>query len=222
MSEYAVVESITCAGCGELFPGPRGVISANRAHLKNKPEENAAAEVARRPPAKRDPRVASATPSDPPVRAEVRRGGRGWLTGPRHRNLWREPAMVAYIVILLAGIPLAFYRYGPHISPEALAFFKENGRTFGPGLFLIFQAIAALEAFRDEFFQGILCLLVPFYFIYYIYTRSENYIARLLFTLFLVAAAPDVYAGGVAYLGTAFDQVNAWIGGHEYEAGFGR
>jgi hypothetical protein len=48
-------------------------------------------------------------------------------------------------------------------------------------------------AFRDEFFQGILCLLIPFYTLYYLLAVSDAFYLRALVGALLVGFGVDAY-----------------------------
>jgi len=61
-------------------------------------------------------------------------------------------------------------------------------------LFWLCYLIILIKAFRDEMFQGIMCLLIPFYILYYGFARLQSerrglILSTWLFSLFLGPAA---------------------------------
>ena len=60
-------------------------------------------------------------------------------------------------------------------------------------LFAAVQLVVILLAFDDGLGQGILCLLLPFYFLYYIFVRMENVTLRGLFAAVYLGMATELY-----------------------------
>jgi hypothetical protein len=62
--------------------------------------------------------------------------------------------------------------------------------------------------------------VVPLYSFYYLLSQSEEHVLRLTLCVLLVAVGPEIYQGVTQHMGTTGARVHAWIGGHDYDAGF--
>ena len=80
-------------------------------------------------------------------------------------------------------------------------------------------------AFADNKLQGLLCLFVPAYMIYFALNRLDYYLLRCLFFAVLCALAAEYYffAPGDVLLELVQQQIQAWIqAGHRWITSLGR
>jgi len=210
ISEYASPVSLTCPGCGDSIPPPQAATPKLKPSVK-RPEKEAVAEEAAGPVGFEDAETQPGT-----VTAQVRDGTVVF------KKKWLNSSTLTWGIVLLVGVPLAIARYGDGSIIPGGTIQSMAGRAveFGPWVALAFHVLIAAEAFKDEFFLGICCLAVPGYSLIYFYSRSENHVARVLFTLYAIAFGPETYQGITDVWTHAFRTVNGWITGQKYEAGF--
>lgn len=100
----------------------------------------------------------------------------------------------SWILFLVIGLATGVMRYGHMLSPEHLSATQKTSeiiQIYGPYLILAFHIIILLKAFKDSVFQGILCLLVPFYSIYYIFMVSDDFYMRAVLGGLLIGLGQD-------------------------------
>ena len=219
ISEYATPENLKCPSCGADMdlPGenPVGDSGGNIVIEQPDPSQRRAS-VARRPPSSAAPGKAE-VPSGTRVVAEVQADPE---QTKKSRARIMGPGVISTIVLLIIGIPLAWYRYAGPIDPGLSASLDSFGYTWGPLILLAFHVIILLEAYRDEFFFGVMSTIVPLYSFVYLYTRSDNQIVRVVFSLFIIVFAIQTYEGTIYHTAKIYDEVNAFIAQSDREAGF--
>ena len=231
LSEYAKPESRICPSCGTAIAIPGTPESDSRSTSSSVPSpaesdaraseptsgDRAKPSLAKRP---RTGKRKTVLPADAPVstvRAEV---------VPSTRRVRRaqptvfSAATISLLILLLVGIPLAWYRYSGRMDPTTLESLFHMGYEWGPWALLIVHVLIIINAFHDEFFQGILSIMVPLYSFSYLYIRSDNHYLRVGFALFLILFAPGTYDGAADYANLIYHKASAWIGQYDHEAGF--
>ena len=68
-----------------------------------------------------------------------------------------------------------------------------------------------ISAFSDETFQGMLCLLIPGYSLYYIFVISDEYFLRAITAALAMAFGLDAWQYLSAFSMNVFDSVNRWM-----------
>lgn len=109
------------------------------------------------------------------------------------------------LFLVLGGLAWAL-RYHP-VFAVAVPYITD----YGPYSLILFWVICVLIAFKDDVFQGILCLLVPFYWVYYLFLVVDKFYLRALIAAVLIAVAADsveFYSERVAVL---YNKANTWI-----------
>lgn len=119
-------------------------------------------------------------------RGPLRRSLRHQTKRKRARVYFAKHLLNWLLFAVLAGI-MAYLRYGGGLSPQNLALF----RRFGPWVLLGFHLLVVLEAFRDSVFQGILCLIIPLYSVYYLFLLSDQFLLRSIVAGTLVGIGED-------------------------------
>ncbi len=204
VSEYADRDKLLCAKCGAAIPPP---------------EQQAV--TAEYPAPKL--RLATAqpiiTPVVPPPSAELS-VTQAWMrrrqqhakskSSRRHLSLltrlnsstWSNWA----IFILLAGVGI----YLRFFAPMSAALHGEL-RYWGAMALLACHITIVISAFSDETFQGILCLLVPVYSLYYLYSLSDEHFLRAIMAALALAFGMDAWQYLNAITNDVFDGVNRWM-----------
>lgn len=219
ISEYAKPENLRCPSCGAevALPGRTPAAAAGGNVVIEQPDPSRRrASVARRP-------ARSAATGDAPPAAGARVVAEVEVDSEKARRSRRRilgPGIISAIVLLIIGLPLAWYRYAGPIDPGMAASLDHFGHTWGPLIILAFHIIILLEAYRDEFFFGVMSTIVPLYSFAYLYTRSDNQVVRIVFSLFVVVFALPMYDGTIEKLSSAYETVNAFIAQSDREAGF--
>jgi hypothetical protein len=116
-------------------------------------------------------------------------------------------ATISWILFVIIGSAAGVMRYCGVVSPQYVALFPE----YGPFLFLAMHVIIILKAFADSVYQGILCLLIPFYSFYYLFLVSDAFYLRAIFGGLLVGIGWDSCQFYQKLLTTWINRTEAWI-----------
>jgi hypothetical protein len=123
--------------------------------------------------------AAAFTPPPAPVVARVK-------TQPRRRFRWTYQ-LKCWAVFAGVGILAFLLRYGGILGSDALGLLIE----YGPLVVLVLWLYVTFCAFRDSIMAGVLCLLVPFYALYYAFWSLEDYMFRAVYAGVLVGLGFD-------------------------------
>jgi hypothetical protein len=192
VSEFAGSEALVCDSCGTALPMPP--VSRPEIRLRDLP------------PA---PPPSTAVPDHPipeantmPVTQRMRRWYRIREQKAAAHHYW-----IAWLFFVVMGLCLWLLRYRDLLSdPERDA--MVHGALVLLGLLHLF---VIGTAFRDDFFHGVLCLLVPFYSIYYLFAISDAFFVRALAGALLVAFGMDAFHFSQNTLYNVYVTVTAWI-----------
>lgn len=128
------------------------------------------------------PPLVPVTPADQPPPAPggkpgVRGTGQTGAGRGQPVSLWRSRVM-AWLLFILLGAGMAAWRYGGWYEWPPLF------TAYGPYVVVGLHAIIIALAFSDDWFAGILCLLVPGYSLYWLCARSGRaFFSALVFGL---------------------------------------
>ncbi|MBU1908831.1 MAG: hypothetical protein KJ726_02160 [Verrucomicrobia bacterium] len=97
-----------------------------------------------------------------------------------------------FIVLLIVGGGLVGWQYAvaKHLGPGALAEWYVIGRSAVVGLSTL---LVLIVAFYEHPWQGVFCLLLPFYILYYVIVRMEYNLLRGMYLGVCVAIAAEAY-----------------------------
>jgi DNA-directed RNA polymerase subunit RPC12/RpoP len=99
-------------------------------------------------------------------------------------------AIRSWVIFLVFGGLMAYWRYGSHISPQAIA----QIRLYGPWIMGVIVIIITLEAYRDSVFQGVLSTLLFFFYpFYYLFAVSDRFYMRAFIAGILIAIGKDSF-----------------------------
>jgi hypothetical protein len=191
VSEFVDPDAVTCKSCGEKLTKPKTVEkeqTLQRTQVKFHEEENI-------------------------VIPEDGQDGEGFWPGTKALKKSQTKAHVvhhlyAWAVFLVLGGSIAFLRYGGGLSEAHI----EAAVPFAAIMLIGFHLIVILKAFEDSVYQGILCLLIPMYSVYYMACVSDAVYLRAILGAGLIGTAQD----GIFVLQTEFftlcEAVRNWIG----------
>jgi hypothetical protein len=199
LSEYAKPDNLLCPACKAPLTMPSPVeLKSDRflpEHLRQ-----AKAQAAE-----------SATPDLPAVQLKD-------IATQIHNNRRKRvrmetvmPTLKAFVLFaLLAGI-LSYLRYFDGyqliLEPSDLDSFRFGGAI----AILFFHVVIVIEASTQNFLTGLLCLLLPGYSIYYLFTESDSFWLRAIVMALVVAFGPDFVFYVKDYALAVFNFISAWL-----------
>jgi len=116
-------------------------------------------------------------------------------------------AAIAAALFVVLGGAMGYLRYGNILPEDILALTVEYSWI----AFVAFHAMIVLKAMTDNIMQGILCLLVPGYSLFYIFTISDDFYLRAALAGLLVGIGQDTSIKLTAYASTITQIVNGFI-----------
>ena len=187
VSEFASPDTLCCPTCKTLLQLPEKV-QATKLRMR-KPEEPVTTDGKTAAPPSTiittlttapAPETTPSTAQTPMVINDVHK---------IRQNVKGQNPLWGILIFLLVGGALIGWQYYVGENPGSMKPYLLTRLT----LFSIIQLVIILLAFDDGLGQGILCLLLPFYFLYYIFVRYENLTLRGLFAAVYLAMATELY-----------------------------
>ncbi|MDD4871656.1 MAG: hypothetical protein PHR77_13950 [Kiritimatiellae bacterium] len=192
VSEFADHGKLTCHACGEPFVKP-DVASQN-----GKPS------VRKLTFAKQAPEQApeeNLKPTKWQISQQAAKEKRPKQGFQMTHLLWSS------IIFLLLGGTMAYLRYGGgYLSNN-----RDLIRLYGPIIIITIHIIILLKAFKDSVFQGVLCLLIPLYSFYYIFSVSDDFYMRAIVGGLLIGIGQDSFFVFNEEIQKLIKVVNDWI-----------
>ena len=156
VSEFVHDDAVVCHECGTQLEKPGDQGNGRRIKVRYRPPP---------PPAITEPVPGEEEALEEESRKQEDENVR------KHRFAQRRTAWVV-VFVLAAGS--AFLRYGG-ILPDR---YLQGMIRFGPLVMFLMHIWVVLRAFKDSVFEGILCLLVPFYSLYYVLAVTDEFFMR--------------------------------------------
>ena len=204
VSEYADRDNLVCAKCGAAIPAaePQAVTAeAPAPRLRLATAQPPMTPVVQPPSAELTVTQAWMRRRQQNAKKKSSRRHLSLLTR-LNSSTWLNWA----IFIILAGVGI-YFRF---FAPLSAAVHGEL-RYWGAMGLLACHITIIISAFSDETFQGILCLLVPGYSLYYLFSLSDEHLLRAIMAALALAFGLDAWQ----YLNTiskdVFDGVNRWM-----------
>lgn len=119
---------------------------------------------------------------------------------------------LCWLALVAIGLPLAYLRYGNVLGSGAIGSLSSFGTNYGLGILLVFHVLGVLAAFKDEFSRGMLALVVPLYSLFFVFSKSDQYVVRVLLGLFLITFAVETYEGLLGFVRTADVRIQSLMG----------
>ncbi len=188
-SEFVNRSQLRCRTCGASFADAPADEAA--------PVRQDAAREREAPVPASLPLMEDAIPSTVIARVQTNRPKRFIMTN----------SIVSWILLLVLGGIALYIRFGGWLNVEHIEWIESNG----PLILLAIHIYVVFKAFRDSVFQGVLCLLVPFYSIYYALVLSYDYTARALIAASLLGLGWDSLRVIIDQAGTILPAINDWL-----------
>jgi hypothetical protein len=198
VSPTAHSDALVCHFCGAKLPRTVGFKPARQ--LKFKEEEPSPAAGGEGPSTQR---ATVASMQEAVAKSAAKRIRQ---RAPRRRSAFGGP-VASWILFVLLGGGAAAMRYGNLLSEEHLKLIPQ----YGPIVVIVLQVVILIKAFGDSVFQGILCLLIPFYSLYYLFTACDDFVLRAIVAGSLIGVGQDSAIVIQEKLGSMASSVNAWI-----------
>lgn len=182
VSEYAAPESVFCRSCGARLRLPR--VSKQSIKLSDSLYKGQGPE----------PPPQDAPPSDDP-KASPRKAMTERFERVRRRDRKKKkPTLLrlvaAWVLFVALTVALVVVRYKRGIFPPETAILMKN---CGIGAVLFMLLYSATLAFKDDFFQGMLCLVVPGYTLYFLFVLSDAIFVRAIMAALAMAFGWDTF-----------------------------
>jgi hypothetical protein len=201
VSEYAAKESLVCAFCGK--PLNRQKVEKDGGQLRIRHMERSTPTTLSGRDTRADEQHDAASVATASQIKEVLGNvhkSRTKVKGPS--RIW------SWIAFLLVGGLLIGWQYHFKSDAEMMRYYGPVRNVLGGIVWLI----VIIYAFDDNVTQGVLCLLLPFYILYFALVRLESYWLRGAFTGVFVALCAELYiVPQQALLIYAQNQVNLFI-----------
>lgn len=186
VSEFADLSQLVCRGCGTRFAA-----RSTDEELQAESPGPAGAETATAP----EPAI----PESPPlvITAKV-------LPRPPRRGIRWSYQVKCWLVFACVGAAALLLRHGGVLNDEGVGLIVEYGwlAVLALHLYIVFTA------FRDSILTGILCLLIPFYSLYYVFWSFEDYMFRAVFGGILLGTGWDTIALAFAHAAKILPAMN--------------
>ncbi len=119
-------------------------------------------------------------------------------------------AAIATAIFVVLGGGMGYLRYGGNVLPPDIL---DMSIEYSWIVFLVFHAFVVLKSMTDNMLQGILCLLVPGYSLFYLFTISDNFYLRAVLAGLLVGIGQDTAAQLSAHAAVISGIVKGFIAG---------
>lgn len=195
VSQFADHTKLSCPDCGSNM----SLAAPVESHELQRPDLQIRHN---RPPA-------AMSKSDEPTQADLMQKvfmpGRGIVRKRRMSGSIKQ-VIAAWLLFLALGTAMFFLRYRDIVPDPIPAYVKE----YGPYLIGLLHITIIIYAFRDHVLQGILCMLVPFYTLYYLMVADMMFLRAVTLGL-LVGLGQDTFELVSGYWMEFFRTVDAWI-----------
>jgi len=201
---------IKCTGCGRVvtiseFASPDTLVCSECGQKLQKPQTLAMDDEAAIPKLRlRDPQDKSSDDESGQVKLNPLEEAR---LHPHKVKSRPSSALVSWLLFLLLGTGMWYLRYGNVLSGHVLSLLKE----YGPYSVIAIHAYIILLAMKDSLLQGTLCLFVPFYSLFYVFSVADNFYARAVIAAILVGVGLDSSVFYQEHLTRAITVVRLWI-----------
>lgn len=206
VSEYA--ETVICRFCGGELPrrkvDAKATASESGTHdkkLRLKKVEKPAAPLIE----PGDTPASFLPPSATPAEDDQSRFAKDRIVSTKKKS-WGA-ALMPWVVFVVLGGAMYWLRYRGALSAPQLEMMKE----YGPYLFLASHVVITLAAFKDQVFNGILCLLLPPYPYYYLFLVCDWFYLRAVLAAIYVGIGWDSLVFLNEHSKFIIDAVNSWI-----------
>lgn len=191
VSEFVDDSALVCRSCGAKLTRPEREEAQSKKHKM----------AAERPGV--EPTGTSGYKEGNP--AELWPGGRNAPKLTKKTRVMHHWYALAIFVVF--GSVMGYLRYGGGLDVSRLAVLH----AYAAPAALVLHLLIILKAFEDQVFQGILCVLVPFYSIFYLFAVCDSVYIRALVGGLLVGIGQDAAEVTQIEFFRVCEFVRAWI-----------
>ena len=113
----------------------------------------------------------------------------------------------AWLLFLVLAGAMGYLRYSKYLQPQHVEMMK----TYGPYAVILLHIAITLTAFQDTVFQGILCIIIPGYSLYYLFLVSDVFYLRAVGAGLLAGVGIDSAIFFQVHAQDLIARGNAWI-----------
>jgi len=192
VSQYVKADSLTCPACGtpiqKIMDGTIPRPGHKKLRLREKPAEFNTTETT-----KDDSEWSYHEMMEKVPHSDEKR---------RHmKHVW-----LSILLFLFLGGIAYLLRYHEACAPIVPYISK-----FGPYTLILFWIASVSIAFKDDMLQGILCLLIPFYWAYYLFLILDKFYVRAVVAAVLIAVTQDSITFYSDWAAKKYKVANTWI-----------
>lgn len=214
VSDVVNVDKLKCRSCGGDFlrtnadaaPAGPSPEEKRKSMMKSLHKEDAKQKLAlsknksgkEQPEEENASRLAWEKLNNPEGQAEVQRQSQKMYSG----LTWK-----AWLLFIIIGIIAGTLRYSGLIPSSVI----QQAAIYEALTVLVLHIFIVLKAFQDSVFQGVLCVLLPPYSIYYLFSASDDFYLRALVGGLLVGLGQDSGILFHEWSMSAVVTVNEWI-----------
>lgn len=199
VSEYADAESIVCGKCGAKLSKPKASL-----HLKQRPT------VRRQEVTHTQVPVPPAPPKvllNGATNAAIDTVQTNAKPVDQVRKAKPTQLIISWILFVALALVMGWLRYGNALPTAGLEKFTQ----YGPFAMITIHLTIFILVCKESIFTGILCLIVPFYGLYYVFFASDAFILRAILAGALVGIGQDSFIFFKDLIITGFEVANQWI-----------
>jgi hypothetical protein len=201
ISEYAKPDNLTCLKCGKTIVMP-GTVKESSERLLPEHVRQAKADAQAQKEARGDQEDVHLTDISKSIHVRRHRSVRTELIVPTLK------AMVLFIILTATlGYIRFFEGYQLFLPAEELSTVQVGG--FFAVLF--FHVVIVVEAMTYNFTTGLLCLVVPGYSLYYLFTTSDSFWLRAIMLSVVIVFGYDFYVNAHEFAVSFVNFVNNWL-----------
>lgn len=218
VSEFVEAEFLTCLKCKTAVPIPKekpAGTEATRPKLSVKADEPAPPPAAAAPPEKKRRWLGSRSKVHPaaslvstsPETVQAKMPSYRRRVRQRRRHSWGSKA-APWILFIILTLVLVYLRYWPGALPQQQTLRLIHGSIAALALI---HVTVIVYAFGEDPFQGVLCALIPFYTIYFLFTQADQYSLRAVAAALLIAFGWDTSIAIRETWLSFYRNTNAWL-----------
>lgn len=209
LSEYAKPANLTCHKCGKALGMPNAEKNSTATLLP---------ERIRRAKAEAQAALEGHPPEKDVVLTDISKN----IHNRQKRRARAEllvPTIKAIVLFVILTLLMGYIRYSsllaPYVNEKLLLFLPddtmETVRFTGFLAVLFFHLVIVIEAMTDQFLNGLLCLLVPGYSLYYLFTSSDSFLLRAIMLSLVIVFGYDFALYVHGYAMDFYTFVKAWL-----------
>lgn len=208
VSDVVDISKLKCRGCGGSFLRANSPDKGSDPNASEKKRPLIKAKTTTGAEAQPEPQEAAPTEPHKRLIWEKLNNTKGQKeVAKESRKMYSSLTWKAWLVFVIVASVCGFLRYGG-VIPDATI---REAAIYQALTLLVFHIVITLKAFQDSVFQGVLCILIPPYSIYYLFSASDDFMLRATIAGLLVGIGQDAGILFHEWSINVIDTVNEWI-----------